>query len=128
MGLLCDPKNPLFALFPTDFHSDWQWYELMQRSRLFVLEDTPASYRPTLQVIDNFARNQKLGIVFEGRVGNGQLLVCGLDLPHQTKEPAARQLLASLYTYVASPAFKPSQEFSGEMLDKLFVPTFANKL
>ena len=55
-------------------------------------------------------------------------LVCGLDLPHQTKEPAARQLLASLYTYVASPGFKPSQEFSGEMLDKLFVPTFANKL
>jgi hypothetical protein len=128
MGLLCDPKHPLFAQFPTDFHSDWQWYELMQRSRLFVLEDTPASYRPTLQVIDNFARNQKLGVVFEGRVGNGQLLVCGLDLPYQAKEPAARQLLASLYTYVGSAAFKPSQEFSGEMLDKLFVPASTNKL
>ena len=33
----------------------------MQRSRLFILDDTPAAYRPIVQVIDNFARNHKLG-------------------------------------------------------------------
>jgi len=120
MGLLCDPRHPLFAQFPTDFHSDWQWYELMQRSRLFVLDDTPAGYRPTLEVIDNFARNQKLGVVFEGRVGRGQLLVCGLDLRHQDKDPAARQLLASLYAYTGSAAFRPSQELGVNMLEELF--------
>ena len=128
MGLLLDPKHPLFAQFPTDFHSDWQWYELMQRSRLFILDETPATYRPTLQVIDNFERNHKLGIVFEGRAGKGQLLVCGLDLPSQTKRPEARQLLASLYAYVGSAAFKPVQEFSKEALEKLFAPKFDNKL
>jgi hypothetical protein len=128
MGLLCDPAHPLFAQFPTDFHSDWQWYELMQRSRLFILDDTPPAYRPVLQVIDNFARNHKLGVVFEGRVGPGQLLACGFDLPAMTKEPAARQLLASLYTYAGSAAFKPAQEFSDDLLAKLFVPKFANKL
>jgi hypothetical protein len=128
MGLLCDPKHPLFAQFPTEMHSNWQWYELMQRSRLFVLDETPATFRPTLQVIDNFARNHKLGVIFEGRVGNGQLLVCGFDLPRQAKEPAARQLLASLYNYVGSPAFKPTQEFGGELLEKLFVPKYTSKL
>ena len=127
MGLLLDPKHPLFAQFPTDFHSDWQWYELMQHSRLFILDETPAAYRPTLQVIDNFERNHKLGVVFEGRVGKGQLLVCGLDLPGQTKAPAARQLLASLYAYVGSAAFKPEQEFSDEALEKLWRQP-ANKL
>jgi len=120
MGLLCDPAHPLLAGFPTAGHSDWQWYELMQRSRLFILDDTPAAYRPVLQVIDNFARNHKLGLVFEGRVGRGQLLACGLDLPAMTKDPAARQLLASLYAYAASDAFSPSQTLEAGLLDKLF--------
>ena len=70
----------------------------MQHSRLFILDDTPADYRPLVQVIDNFARNHKLGVMFEGRVGSGQLLVCGFDLPNMTKDPAARQLLSSLYS------------------------------
>ena len=25
MGLLLDPKHPLFAQFPTENHGDWQW-------------------------------------------------------------------------------------------------------
>jgi hypothetical protein len=128
MSLLCDPAHPLFAQFPTDFHSDWQWYELMQRSRLFILDDTPPAYRPVLQVIDNFARNHKLGVVFEGRAGRGELLACGFDLPAMGKDPAARQLLASLYAYIGSAAFKPTQEFSDDLLESLFVPKFANKL
>ena len=120
MGLLCDPRHPIFARFPTEFHSDWQWYELMQHSRLFVLDDTPPAYRPTIQVIDNFARNHKLGVVFEGRVGRGRLLVCGFDLPVLVKDPAARQFLASLYAYVGSAAFQPQQELGEQPLEKIF--------
>lgn len=128
MGLLCNPEHPLFAQFPTDFYSDWQWYELMQHSRIFVLDETPPAYRPILQVIDNFARNHKLGLVFEGRAGRGELLACGFDLPAMSSEPAARQLLASLYAYAGSAAFHPAQELSDAMLDKLFVGKFTNKL
>jgi len=124
MGLLCDPRHPLFARFPTEMHSNWQWYNLMQRSRLFILDDTPADYRPIVQVIDNFSRNHKLGVVFEGRVGKGQLLLCGFGLPRQTNEPAASQLLASLYNYVGSAAFKPTREFGSGLLDGLFGYTF----
>ena len=128
MGLLCDPQHPLFAQFPTEFHSNWQWYELMQRSRLFVLDETPADYRPLVQVIDNFERNHKLGLVFEGRAGGGQLLVCGLDLPYQTTDPAARQLLTGLYAYAGSAAFAPKQELGVDLLEKLFVAKFSNQL
>ena len=128
MGLLMDPQHPLFAGFPTESHSTWQWFELMQRSRVFILDGTPADYRPALQVIDNFERNHKLGVMFEGQAGNGRLLVCGLDLPYQKDEPSARQLLASLYHYVGSPAFNPAQKFSDEFLERLLVPKFSNKL
>jgi hypothetical protein len=127
MGLLCDPQHPLLKQFPTESYSNWQWYELMQRSRLFILDDTASDYHPLVQVIDNFARNHKLGVVFEARAGSGQLLVCGFDLPNMTNDPAARQLLSSLYSYVGSAAFKPTPELGVELLEKLFVPKFANK-
>ncbi len=76
-----------------------------------------------MQVIDNFARNHKLGVIFEARVGPGRLLVCGIDLPGLVeKQPAARQLLASLQRYAGSEAFQPKSELSAEALDKLFAP------
>jgi hypothetical protein len=128
MGILCDAKQPLLARFPTESHSNWQWYELMQHSRLFILDDTPAAQRPLVQVIDNFARNHKLGLVFEGRAGGGQLLVCGLDLPHMAKDPAAREMLASLYAYAVSPAFNPAQALDADLLERLFVPKYSSKL
>jgi hypothetical protein len=125
MGLLCDPKHPLFVSFPTESHSDWQWFNLMNRSRLFELDEMSPSYRPLVQVIDNFQRNHKLGAIFEGRVGKGSLLVCGIDLPAMSDDPAARQLLTSLYAYAASPAFDPKQEISEAELGKLLLPVFS---
>ena len=109
MGILCDPKHPALAEFPTEFYSNWQWCELLDHSRSIILDDTPAEFRPIVQVIDNFARNHKMGVIFEARVGAGRLLVCGIDLPGLVeKQPAARQLLASLQRYAGSEAFHPA--------------------
>jgi len=82
LGILCDPRSPALAEFPTEFHSNWQWWHLVKNSRPIILDDTPADYRPLLQVIDNFERNHKLGLIFEARVGKGRLLVCAIDLLH----------------------------------------------
>jgi hypothetical protein len=123
MGLLCDPRQPLFAQFPTGINTDWQWFNLMQHAQLFILDGTSTDYRPLVQVMDNFARNHKLGVMFEGRVGPGQLLVSGFDLPHLTNDPAARQLLSSLYAYLGSAKFHPLQVLDTNLLDGLFMPT-----
>ena len=121
MGILCDPKHPALAGFPTEFHSNWQWCELLDHSRSTILDETPAEFRPIVCVIDNFARNHKLGVIFEARVGSGRLLVCGIDLPALIeKQPAARQLLAGLQRYAASEAFHPAVELSAETIDQLF--------
>lgn len=128
MGLLCDPRHPLLAPFPTESHSNWQWHGLMQSSRLFVLDDLPGAYRPIVQVIDNFARNHKLGLIFEGRVGRGRLLACGIDLPGLSADPAARQLWAGLQAYVGSAAFAPQTELALDRLERLFVPKYATRL
>ncbi len=128
MGLLCDPRHPMLAQFPNTGHSDWQWYPLMENSRLFDLDETPRAYRPTVQVIDNFARNQKLGVVFEASVGQGTLLVCGFDLPALAHDPATRQFCASLYSYVASSAFRPAHELSVATLDRILTGIPKTKL
>ena len=121
MGILCDPKHPALAQFPTEFYSNWQWYELLQNSRTVNLNDTPASFRPIVEVIDNFARNNKLGNLFEARVGRGSLLVCTIDLLRLAgTQAAAKQLLKSLYAYAGSESFRPSEELETTLLDKLF--------
>jgi hypothetical protein len=117
MGILCDPRHPAFAAFPTEFHTDWQWYDLLQRSRTMILDGTPRRFRPIVQVIDNFTRNQKLGCLLEAGVGSGKLVVCSLDLSEDLEtRPAARQMLTSLYAYMASPKFAPKDRLSVDEL------------
>ena len=119
LGILCDPDTPALAAFPTEFHSNWQWWHLVKNSRPIILDDTPDNYRPTVQVIDNFVRNHKLGLIAETKVGKGGILICAIDLPRHQDKPEARQLLYSLLRYIDSGAFAPKAELDGELLKKL---------
>jgi len=118
-GFLCDPAHPALAEFPTEFHSNWQWWRIVKNARPVILDETPADYRPIIHVIDNFARNHKLGLLFETRVGQGKLLVCASDLPALQDHPEARQLMHSLLRYVDSPDFAPAAALDGGLLKKL---------
>ena len=119
MGLLIDARHPALAAFPTENHSDWQWWDLVMGSRALVLDATPAGYRPIVQDIDNFERNHKFGFLFEARVGPGKLLVCSLDLLHKSESPVARQMLHSLLKY-AQAGLKPKTELSVETVNAIF--------
>lgn len=122
LGLWCDPAHPAFALFPTEFHSNWQWWPILMCSRAVVLDETPASYRPIARVIDNFERNHKLGLIFETKVGPGRLLVCAADLRGHQEQPEPRQLLTSLLAYAGSARFNPASEIPLEQLREFLPP------
>jgi hypothetical protein len=123
MSILCDPAHPVFARFPTQMHTDWQWHDLLEKSHAVVLDGAPKTYRPIVQVIDNFTRNHRLGNLFEAKVGAGRLLVCSIDLHTALDQrPAARQLLASLYEYMASDAFQPTESLEPSLLADIFLP------
>jgi hypothetical protein len=119
-SVLCDPKHPALASFPTDFHSDYQWRELLETSKAFVLDDTPKAYRPVIQVIDDFHRNHKLAALFETRIGPGRLLACGMNLTETgASRPVARQMLRSLIEYVRSDRFAPTTELDAGLVERL---------
>ncbi|MGD0461712.1 MAG: discoidin domain-containing protein [Tepidisphaeraceae bacterium] len=123
MGLLCDPANPALADFPTEFHSDWQWFDIALQSRPLILDELPGGYRPNVQVIDNLERVHRLGLIFELRVGPGRLLICASDLPAMSDKPAPRQLLGSLLKYAASERFDPQTPISIDRLKELLLTT-----
>jgi hypothetical protein len=123
MSILCDPRHPALAQFPTEMHTNWQWYDLLSRSSSMILDDTPTGFRPIVAVIDNFSRNHRLGNLFEARVGPGRLVVCSLDLwSDLEKRPAARQLLHSILAYMDGEAFQPRQALSVGTLSLLLKP------
>jgi hypothetical protein len=86
-----------------------------------VLDQLGLKAKPIVQVIDAFSRNQKLGLIFEAKVGGGHLVVCAADLSREAaKDPMRRQLRASLVRYLADGKGLPTDELTGAALDQLF--------
>jgi hypothetical protein len=105
--------------FPTEFHSNWQWWHLVKNCKPIILDETPADYKPMVQTIDNFARNHKLGMIFETKYGKGSALICAIDLLNLQDKPEARQLYYSILSYVSSNKFTPSIELNKEYLQRI---------
>jgi hypothetical protein len=121
LGFICDPGSPLLEFFPTEFHSNWQWWHLVKNCKPIILDETPADYKPLIQTIDNFARNHKLGMIFETKYGKGSMLICAIDLLNHQDKPEARQLYYSILNYVKSDKFSPEKEISTEVLHKILL-------
>jgi hypothetical protein len=112
MGILTDAAHPIFNLFPTDNHTEWQWWPIVKNSRPVMLDKMPEDYLPVVQVIDNINRNYKLGLIFEFRVGKGKILICSSELKNNSGNPEALQLYKSILAYVSGSDFDPLYEIS----------------
>ena len=120
LGLLCDPDHAAFRLFPTDEHTNWQWYDILEYSKPIVLDEFSGEIVPVVQLIDDWNTSRKLGLAFEGRVGKGKLFVLSVDLQRDMhKRPATRQLLTSILSYMNSNAFRPEHEIMPDDIDRM---------
>jgi hypothetical protein len=127
-GLLCDPSDPVFKYFPTSFHTDWQWWDLLTHARPMILDyfkdpaPFPKTYRPLVQMIDSWKVNRKLGVLIAGKVGRGRLMICSIDLEHHLdKRPATRQFRYSLLKYITGGGFNPAARLTPAMIRNLFI-------
>ncbi len=121
MGILCDPAHPALAYFPTETHSDWQWWDICRNARTMVLDSLKADIQPIVTMVDNFYKNRNLGVVIEAKVGAGKLVLCSSDLAKDLdSRPVATQLRYSLLKYMESDGFNPRDEISFDQIIKVF--------
>ena len=108
MGVLCDPKHPALADFPTEMHTDWQWWDLNINSTTMVVDSLKGG-SPIVEMVDNFVNNRRLASLYEGSVGKGKLILATFDLEKSLdKRPVARQMLVSILKYMNSSSFNPA--------------------
>ncbi len=123
IGLRLTAEHPAFDGFPTENHADWNWFRLCKGAHGFDLSGiTPNNDRPIAEPVTDFHFNRRIASIFEAKVGQGKLLVCGYNLSAQQAEklPEVAQLRQSLIEYTASKKFNPSTTITTEALDKLF--------
>jgi hypothetical protein len=113
MGILCNPKHPALAGFPTESHSDWQWWYLLKYAATMEMDDLPAGLRPIVQVVPDWFNPKRLGLLFEAKVNGGKLMVCSMDLEKDIhSRPVAVQLRRSIFAYMSGAGFDPKTELS----------------
>ena len=115
MGIFCDPAHPMFNNFPTDYYTNWQWWDIIENTICINLESVDIN--PSVQMIDSFITNRKLGVVFECRAGKGKLLVCGIDIT--CGGTVINQFKKSMLNYLDSEDFNPEKELDIRQLEKI---------
>jgi hypothetical protein len=121
LGILCDPKHPALAGFPTDPWSNWQWWYPIKHAAPLLLDALPKELRPIVQVIDDWFTNRRLALVFEAKVGKGKLLVTSIDFTGDL-DPVRRQLRESLLTYATGSRFSPKIDVAPAQVRTLLQP------
>ncbi|WP_244444841.1 glycoside hydrolase family 2 TIM barrel-domain containing protein [Paenibacillus camerounensis] len=119
MGLLIDNSHPVLRSFPSEEHSTYPWWSIIEHSKSLILDGTDQSWSPVVRTIDNFERNHRLGFLLECRVGTGKLLICPLDADKAAETPEGRQFLASLTGYMGSEEFNPEYVSTIEELQRM---------
>lgn len=120
LGILCNPEHAALAAFPTEYHSNWQWWDAMHHGQAIILNGFENKIEPIVRVIDDWFENRSLGLIFEARVGDGKIIVSGVDILSDLENRLeAKQLLYSLENYMASHQFEPASKISLDELTKL---------
>lgn len=115
MGQLIDTEHPIFKEFPTDFHTDWQWW-IMATKRAVVL---PHPMKTIITEMDSYAFLRPMAQLIEFRCLKGNVLLSTMELHKSQQYPEARALQTAIYEYLSGEDFEPSEEIAEEELSML---------
>ena len=119
MGQLIDDAHPLFEGFPTEFHTNWQWWP-MASQRAVIL---PKRYQAVIAEMDSYAFLRPMAQLLECRCGGGKLMFSSMGLQDLQRYPEARALLDAIYCYMESEKFAPEQMIDVSEIERLAVRT-----
>ena len=112
MGQLIDTEHPIFRNFPTDFHTDWQWW-IVAGKRAVIL---PRSMKSVVTEMDSYAFLRPMAQLIEFNCLNGKVLLSTMELHKSLQYPEARALQAAIYEYLSGEEFRPAEELTVEEL------------
>lgn len=115
MGQLIDVNHPIFENFPTEFHTNWQWWA-MATQRAAIM---PKQYKAIITEIDCYAFLRPMVQLIECCCGKGKLVFSTLGLQNLQRYPEARALLNAIYLYMDSDRFEPENDIDIEEMERL---------
>ena len=120
-GIYADNTHSILELFPTDYHSDLQWWELVNKAQVMQFTQFPADFQPIVQSIDTWFISRKIGMLFEANVLGGKLVMTTMDITSRLNERvAARQMRASILNYMNSGKFNPKFTLEPQLITDLY--------
>lgn len=122
-GAVVDADHPFLARTGCDYWQDEFWRKLLTDGRRNAtahrLEGLPADFRPLVTVVPDLHHSYFISPLFELQVGEGRLIVCGLNIGANCT--AARLFRRELWRYAASDRFKPRWRVPPEWFDGVFI-------
>ena len=115
MGQLIDVNHPIFKNFPTEFHTNWQWWPMAsQRAIIF-----PHPVKAIVTEMDSYAYMRPMAQLAEFRCGGGKLIVSSMGLQNLQEYPEGRALLDAIYQYMTTEEFSPEEEITVKEIQEL---------
>jgi len=119
LGILADSKHSAFSLFPTDVHTNWQWWDILTRCKAMIT-DVSGAQESVLRMIDSYHSNRSLSLISEAKLYEGKILITSIDFQSDLlQRPATSQLKQSLIHYINSDEFDPGVFAEEEKIKKL---------
>ena len=122
-GAVVDADHPALAPTGCDYWQDEFWRDLFTAGERHAvshrLEGLPADFRPIVTVVPDLHHSLFISPLFEIGVGEGRLIVCGLNL--DADSPAARLVKRSILRYAASDGFRPKWRVGREWFGGAFM-------
>lgn len=122
LGIFCDPKHPALTAFPTESHTNWQWWYIVHKATPLRMDLMPAGTEPLVRVIDDWFTARSLALITEMRCGAGKLIICGFDLTQiDESDLVSKQMRSSLVQYAQSSACAPRTAIDATALRALTI-------
>ena len=120
-GIWVNNNHPLFKNFPTEYHSNLQWWELLNNAQVMLFSDFAYEFEPLVQSIDTWFLSRKIGTLFEAHVLNGKLMMTSMDITTDLDNRiVARQMRKAILDYMNSPHFRPVSHVKVQQIEDLF--------
>ena len=122
-GAVIDADHPALAPTGCDYWQDEFWRKLFSDGKRsatsYRLEGLPADFRPLITVVPDLHHSYFISPFFELKVGEGRLIVCGLNIDANCA--GARLFKRALWRYVVSADFNPKWQVPPEWFTDVFL-------